>query len=176
METPNNSLDQLKKAPKPELRSDYFADLKAGLMEAAKKDPKVRARKLYNRPLFWITSAAAAAILIIAIRLVINEPLPSKISFSSLSNDEILTYIDANIDDFDEEMLTEAYESLLIYEQLTDTTKKRTITVKEVKTETVPSSGTAVTFESLSEEDIMNYLKSQEMTEEELEESIVEND
>jgi hypothetical protein len=176
METPNNSLDQLKKAPKPELRSGYFSELKASLMEAAKNDPKPQVRRLYNRPLFWITSIAAAAVLLIAIRLVINEPIPAEISFSSLSNEEILSYIDANIDDFDEEHLAEVYDSRLMQEQQGDTTKKRTITVTEVKPETVPASTTPVTFESLSEEDIMNYLKSQEMTEEELEESLGEND
>jgi hypothetical protein len=176
METQNNSLDQLSKAPKPELRSDYFSELKAGLMEAAKNDPKPRVRKLYSHPLFWITSIAASAVLLIAIRLVINEPIPAEISFSSLSNQEILSYIDANIDDFDEELLIEAYEAKLMQEQLGDTTKKRTITVTEVKPETVPAASTTVTFESLSEEDILNYLKSQEMTEEELEESLREND
>lgn len=173
METMKDSFEHIKISQPQGPGADYFEKLKAELMVEIGKEPKAPVRHLVRRPFLWVVSAAASIVLLFAIRSGLNEPLEASISFSSLSDDEILAYVDRNIDDFDEEMITEVYDAMIMERSNTmgDTTKKRTVTVKEVPA-SLNQSTNQVTFETLSEEDILNYLNSQELTEEELEESI----
>ncbi|MFN5878326.1 MAG: hypothetical protein ACK44B_05650, partial [Flavobacteriales bacterium] len=57
------------------------------------------------------------------------------------------------------------------HQTVSDTTKKRTGTIKEVPA-LVGTSKIEVSFENITEEDILNYLNRNELTEEELEESL----
>ncbi len=173
METKKDPFEHIKTSERQGPGADYFENLKSDLLSEISKEPKAPVRKLVHRPYFWVVSTAASVILLFAIRAILNEPLEASISFSGLSNDEILAYVDQNIDDFDEEMIAEVYDAMFMerYNTEGDTTKKRTISVKEVPT-SINQPSTPVTFETLSEEDILNYLNSQELTEEELEESV----
>lgn len=173
METKKDPFEHIKVTKPNGPGPDYFEKLKAELMVEIGKEPKAPVRTLVQRPFFWVISAAASIVLLFAIHSALNEPLDAAVSFSSLSDEEILAYVDENIDDFDEEMIAEAYNSMILEKTLAegDTTKKRTVTVKEVPA-AANQPATQVTFETLSEEDILNYLNSQELTEEELEEMV----
>jgi hypothetical protein len=173
METKKDPFEHIKTTGPVSPGADYFEKLKADLLVEIRKEPKAPIKTLVHHPFFWVISAAASIVLLFAIRAVLNEPLEASISFSSLSNDEILTYVEQNIDDFDEEMIADVYNAVIAskYGAEGDTTKKRTLTVNEIPANVSQTSAT-VTFETLSEEDILNYLNSQELTEEELEESV----
>lgn len=109
MEKEKDIFDHIK-ARKVDLPSaDYFKNLADTVIE--KQRPKII--PLYKRPMTWV--GAAAAVIIIAL-LVTNisgsnetthnstDPL---LALNDISSDELISYIDNNIDDFETELIAE---------------------------------------------------------------------
>jgi hypothetical protein len=77
----------------------------------------------------------------------------------------VLAYVEENIDDFDEELFIEVMNETLVE---SDTTKK----VKSKTSATNSKSKETVSFETLTSEEILEYLNENELSIEELEETI----
>jgi len=173
METKNDPFEHIKINQQQGPGSDYFEKLKAELLTVIEKEPKVPVRKLVRQPLHWVISVAASIILLFIIHSSLNKPAEAGLSFSSLTDEDIIAYACRNIDDFDEELITAVHDSIVLerHQTVSDTTKKRTGTIKEVPA-LDGTSKIEVSFENITEEDILNYLNRNELTEEELEESL----
>jgi hypothetical protein len=163
MEPINELSDQLQKSKRPELPSNYFDELTSSMMEHAKQYPKAKKIALYRKPLFWIGSSAASLLLIIGINSIWNTT--TELSFDTLNQEEVLAYVEENIDDFDEELFIEVMNETLVE---SDTTKK----VKSKTSATNSKSKETVSFETLTSEEILEYLNENELSIEELEETI----
>lgn len=163
MEPINELSDQLQKSKRPELPSNYFDELTSNMMEHAKQHPKAKKIALYRKPLFWIGSAAASLLLIIGINSIWNTT--TELSFDTLNHEEVLAYVEENIDDFDEELFIEVMNETPVE---SDTTKK----VKSNATTVNSKSKEPVSFETLTSEEILEYLNENELSIEELEETI----
>lgn len=163
MEPINEFSDQLQKSKRPELPSDYFDELTSKMMGHAKQHPKAKKISLFRKPLFWIGSVAASLLLILGINSVWNTT--NELSFNTLNQDEVLAYVEENIDDFDEELFIEVMNETL---EESDTTKK----VKSNVTPASIKSKEPVSFETLTSEEILEYLNENELSIEELEETI----
>lgn len=155
--------DQLQKSERPDLPSDYFDELTSNMMGHAKQYPKAKNISLYRKPLFWIGSVAASVLLIIGINSIWNTT--NELSFDTLNQDDVLAYVEENIDDFDEELFIEVMNETL---EESDTTKK----VRSNAAAVSSKSKEPVSFESLSSEEILEYLNENELSIEELEETI----
>ena len=163
MEPINELSDQLRKTKRPELPSNYFDALSSKMMDHAKQHPKAKKISIYRKPIFWFGSVAASLLLIIGINSIWNTT--NQLSFSSLNQEEVLAYVEENIDDFDEELIIEVMNETTF---VSDTTKK----VKSNPTSTNSKSKEPVSFETLTSEEILEYLNENELSIEELEETI----
>jgi hypothetical protein len=163
MEPINELSDQLQKSKRPELPSNYFDELTSNMMEHAKQHPKAKKISLFRKPLFWIGSIAASLLLILGINSIWNAS--NELSFNNLNQEEVLAYVEENIDDFDEELFIEAMNETHIE---SDTTQK----VKSNATSASSNSKEPISFETLSSEEILEYLNENELSLEELEETI----
>lgn len=175
MEKEKDILSHLKKRDRPEIPSDYFSELSSTLLTEIKKEPKKKSIPLYKNPVIWISSIAASLILIISIYTINSIPLKNEINFSSLTPSEIEAYVNSNIDDFDEALLIEVLENnitIINTDVIGDTNKRVQSAKPEINSQSKVSKNSPVSFESLTREEILNYLNEQEISEEELEESI----
>lgn len=163
MENKDELSKHLRKNTRPVLENDYFIGLFSKVMGQIKQEPKTRIIPLYKKPLFWLSSAAASILLLFGMNYFLNGM--NEITFESLSKAEVHAYVEKNIDDFDEELVIEVLSQTNV---VADTTKKVKKTSQAPQNKTIES----ISFESLSSEEILEYLNSQEMSIEELEETI----
>jgi len=110
------------------------------------------------RPSFWLSAAAASVILFFGIRSFIQTP---EIEIKDLSHGEILAYVEDNLDDIDAELLIESAELDGFYSK--ESPSKSVSPNKKVVSETNHP-------DSLSNEEILQYLNTQEIDLEEIEE------
>lgn len=176
MNREHNILDHLKAKAKPELDPAYFEGLHASVMNQIGTNSGRNKRSLVLRPTFWISGVAAASILIFGIRYFMNQ---DTLNFKDLQHHEILAYIDENIDDFDEEMLAESLPVLEQHENLPDdsTLFQQVVSADTTKAqvlpqEFIPTKSSKELMEGITREDILNYLNSEEIDLEDLEESL----
>ena len=101
MENQKNTFDNIKLKPRIDIEESYFKNFEIEILEKIKNEKKVF-RLNNHKPLFWISSVAAAATIIFVLNLFTQ---PNNISFQDLSKNEIHTYLCQNIDDFEEEHL-----------------------------------------------------------------------
>lgn len=153
MENPNNIFNQVnpRKIDIPEV--DYFAKMASSINASQKATPKVI--PLYKKPLFWASSVAAT----IALIFVFNMEASTKKTFNiqlamnDISTEEIITYVDKNIDEFELSEIAEA-----IPEEKVDAMKQNQST----------SSESNLSFENISDEEIIEYLLNEDIDLEDL--------
>lgn len=133
--------------------ADYFKNLSEVVLE--KQRPKIV--PFYKRPLSW--AGAAAAIIVIAL-LVTNmsqspvstgnsDPL---LALNEFSSEELMNYIDSNIDDFDTDLIAEMIaEGDLATTEIFDAIEDP-IVEQEMKESKVP-----VSIDTLDDQDILDY-------------------
>jgi predicted house-cleaning NTP pyrophosphatase (Maf/HAM1 superfamily) len=114
------------------------------------------------RPVIWIT--AAAAIIILAIIIVkpttsYVQPDFTQLAFNDISSTEAENYINANLNDFEIDLIEELIISDNAIQENSDTTKTQPNEVKQT-----------VTFDNISKEDILNYFENENIDIEDLEE------
>ena len=99
MENPNNIFDQVqtRKVNVPE--RTYFE----GMADSIISQHASKVVPLYKKPLVWISSAAAVAIIAITIQLSTSteERLNLQTALNDIPNETILAYVTENIDDYD---------------------------------------------------------------------------
>lgn len=164
MENKDELSEHVIKTERPNLPKDYFNSLTENVMSKVKLEPKTKVISFYKKPLFWIVSTAASICVLIGVSYFLKNL--NELTFDSLSKSEVLAYVENNIDDFDEELIVEVMSESSF--NFGDTTKK----TSNLKQPTIQKEKGTLSFESLSEEEILEYLNSQELSLEELEEEI----
>jgi hypothetical protein len=151
----------------------YFESLTNQVLSEV-KTPKAKVVSIYKRPIFWLTGVAAAVILgVLLFPQNQSNSNPLQPGFDTLTQGEVLAYIEYNIHEFDTELLAEYIPS----DQLDATpiiqsvtygmnAEKNTAAKSEKETELKNS------LESISNEEILEYLNSESMGIEDLEETI----
>lgn len=154
----------------------YFQGLADNVI-AKSKVPSLQKAKivpLYKRPITWISGIAAA--ILVAFLLLPNEPStivdPARnANFSDLSRQEVLAYVNENIEDFDEELLVE----FIALKQLKTETTTVVETEPEESLETLVKTETKDLQESLksiSDDEILEYLEEEGLDSDDLEEDL----
>ena len=153
METKKDIFDHLRPRKKIVPDQSYFEQLAENVLVPE----KVKIVPLYRKPIFWMSSAAAAIaiIMLVNIKTEIPNSRNPMIAWNEVSSQELLTYINDNIEDFDTDMLSEIVPSDNI-EQI-DLVAEDKIVVDEVSTET------ELNFDSIEEEEILEYILNEEI-------------
>ena len=145
--------DHLKPRKKIVPDQSYFDQLAANVLAPE----KVKVIPLYRKPIVWLSSAAAAIAIIMLVDLKTEIPnsVNPMLAMNEISSQELLTYINDNIEDFDTEMLTEIIPSDNIEE--VDLVAADKIVIDEVYSET------ELNFDNIQEEDILEYILDEEI-------------
>lgn len=155
MENPNNIFDQVnpRKIDIPE--GDYFKQMANSIIANQIVTPKVI--PLYKKPVFWITSVAATIALIIVFNMnASNEKTFNiQLALNEVSTDEIISYVDENIDEFELSEITAAIPE----RKLNEMEKEIALSSENV---------TNLSFEDISEEEIIEYLLDEDVELDEL--------
>lgn len=143
---------------------EYFDTLVNGIIEK-ESAPKVISIK--RKMIIWVSSAAA--VLLIALLLIDRSPEQSTDVFAQLNGiptDELLAYMDANIDEFETELIAETLTDEevdefgeIISSELTE------ITYLETKEE--------ISFEEISPSELNEYLDLEDLDLEDLENDFI---
>lgn len=112
MEERKDIFDFIEKRTTETPDSSYFKNLANSVLDKVAEENEVSKAKvvpLYRRPVAWISGAAAAVL--VAFLLIPNEQKnttqTAQVDFNNLSKKEVLAYVDAHIEDFDEELILE---------------------------------------------------------------------
>lgn len=177
MEEEKDIFDFIEKRPIETPDPSYFKDLADKVLadtsvsstgsgqagSATVEEPQAKIIPLYKRPLTWV-SGVAAAVLVAFLMLPQASgrigQLDGMTSLNQPSKDEVLAYVNDNIDDFDEELLVEfiAAKSLGTAPVIIDESEPE----EEEVLETIIESETNDLQESLkniSDEEILEYLE-----------------
>jgi len=156
MENPNNIFDQVqtRKVNVPE--RTYFE----GMADSIISQHASKVVPLYKKPLVWISSAAAVAIIAITIQLSTSteERLNLQTALNDIPNETILAYVTENIDDYE-------------MDEITAVIPETTIQEIEVFQPITIESKSNLSFDHISNEDIMDYLLEEGIDLEEMNES-----
>jgi hypothetical protein len=147
-------IDELKKAATPLPPDDYFTQLKNDLLAGT---VTVKIVPLYRRR-WMIVSAAASVILVVAFLVRNGQPAGSATGapdWNSVSREEVLAYIDDNIDDFETETIAAQLDSLPDWR------------ASAADTSVIAQTGSAdekydKLFDGVEKEDILEYLQEED--------------
>ena len=157
MEKKKDIFDYIEKQPTEMPDTLYFSNLSSAVLDKMNHQKQVKVVPLYKRSVGWIS--AVAAVIFVAFLLLPEKtnPVVEDFTFTTLSKNEVLAYVDDNIVDFDVELLTEFIP------------KKDLATKNNTKEELiVPSEETIVerknpdlekSLKSISTDDIQQYLE-----------------
>lgn len=149
---------------------EYFENLAQKIIsENSTNTPsKTKVVPLYRKPILWISGVAAAITIFFLNTESTSLQNGGTLDFNDLSKKEILAYVNENIDDFDEEMLMEFMRE----EQLKiDAYKEEIQTSAEIDETNVPTELTE-SLETISREDILDYINEEELDLMDLDEEI----
>ena len=145
MENPNNIFDQVnpRKVDIPD--ADYFAKMASSISASQNAAPKVI--PLYKKPLFWVSSVAAAVALIFAFNIEASteKAYNVQLAMNDVSAKEILSYVDENINEFE---LSEIAEII-------PKEKMDALTISQPASKAVE---VELSFDNISDDEIIDYL------------------
>lgn len=154
MENPNNLFNQVKVRKVDVPYADYFNQLADAVIE--RKAIKTKVIPMYKRPLVWVTSAAAVVAVLVVFKYVdTDEPsMNLELALSEISTDEILAYVNENVDDFDTDLIIEVVpmENAFLNSD-----------VDEIK-----STESIISVETISDSEIIEYLLDEDIDLDEL--------
>lgn len=141
----------------------YFEQLANNVIDQREKGKII---PLYKRPSVWLTSAAAIFLATLMVVNIGEQPNEQDVLFSmnDLQQDEILSYVDENIDEFDTEMICE-----VIHEDSLEVTNmiEEDITEQTANDNTVDVSAD-LNFDDIDMNDILDYLDNEGIDPDEL--------
>lgn len=162
MKNEKDIFDFIKSVKPEEPSAEYFS----GLADKIIADNKTKVIPLHKKPIFWLSSAAAVAIVIFTVLRFNNSTeieAPNLLAFNDVDNTEIFDYIDENIQDFDTD---------LIIESLPEANLEEAEQVEDIEEQVMSIDQPQITFDEISEEDILEYLNSEEIDLTDLEEDL----
>ena len=155
METPQRHIiDELKKNSAPLPGEDYFASLKAGLLEKANpaEEKTVAVVPLYRRKWLIGLAAAAAIACLLILRNGKQETVSAVVDWNSVTREEMLAYVDENIEEFDAVAIAEQLDSIPEWRTELPATD---ISAEKLK----PAKKQQKLFDQLDDEEILKYLE-----------------
>ena len=162
MEEKKDIFDHLKPGKISTPDPSYFNQLANDIIASQ----EVKMIPLYKKPVVWLSAAAAA----IAILFVFNFNSPEEstdvlLALNEIPAEELISYVDENIEEFETEMLVEIIPAANIE------TVELTETHEDVPPETHEE--TELNFDNIDTEDILDYINSEEIEIYDLDESEV---
>lgn len=161
MENDKNIVDFIKPREREEISDAYFDNMASIIASTNKKTIVKKLIPVYKKPTFWLTSIAAVFIGLIVLRNFSSEEIQLSSNLSSLSQSELLAYVDENIDNFDQDLLVKYMpfnETEISEVEKASTNSQTKSTIEKVEL-----------FEDINKEDVLKYLSSEELTIEDLE-------
>ncbi|MDH4474359.1 MAG: hypothetical protein QE487_17265 [Fluviicola sp.] len=154
-------IDELKKGTTPVPADNYFAQLKQGIFD--RLEPTVKMVPLYRKPWF-ITTVAASITLIVSVTFLFDgnetpKPAVAEVDWNSVSRDEILAYIDDNIDEFEAETIAQHLDSIPNWTVTSVGVEE--ITYRAVKSKKEEKYDEL--FKDIDKQDILKYLEEEEI-------------
>ncbi|MGB0915385.1 MAG: hypothetical protein ACPGVI_04890 [Crocinitomicaceae bacterium] len=163
MKNEKDIFDFIKSVKTEEPSAEYFNNLADKIIA----DNKTKVIPLHKKPFFWLSSAAAIAIVLFSVIKFNNATeieSPTLLAFNEVDNVEIFQYIDENIEEFDTELIAE-----LIPESKLEVTKS---VQPDTGTEEIQESSSVVSLDEITNEEILEYLNDEEIELSDLEEDL----
>lgn len=172
MDTNKNIVNFMKPRERESISDDYLNGLVSHVMSAVKEEKPIKIIPFYKKTIFWFSNVAALILIFILIQFN-NQPTTIAVDFNSVSQKELLAYIEDNIEDFDQELLMSYLpvknENLLIDQETKESESSSSEgSTNENKEE---SSFDKNQFNKISKEDILDYLDEEELNYEDLQDS-----
>ena len=166
MEKNKDIFDYIKKKEISTPDASYFEALAKDVM----KKNEVKIIPFYKKPATWI---AVAATLILSLLIVQNlgdddEEVNVLAELDTISDTELLAYIDNNIDEFDAEMIVESFSE----ESLDNVRFEINSSVDEVSSES-SSEEVEINFDGIEVDDILKYLEDEDIDLDDLDNSFI---
>ena len=161
MEQENNIFNHIKPKKVSVPDASYFENMANSILEQEKK--KIKIVPLYKKPVFWlVASAASIALLLLVNPFSVDEDATNLLAMNDVSNEEVIDYVNENIDEFD---------TYLFSEYLTDETIEESKTTVYIEPEVIESE-TIEELEEVELEDILEYFEFEEIDIDELEDDL----
>jgi hypothetical protein len=174
-------IDELKKRPAEVPGEDYFAGLKSDILQRIKvtdtqspppQSPSKggsRTIPLYRKTWFQIAAAASVVLIVSLFALNTSEERGTQVAqaqqpdWNSVSQEEVLAYIQENIDDFETEAIAQQLDSIPAWsvgEELAVNEAPVTTKAAQQKADKYDE-----LFRDIDQEDILEYLEDEELEE-----------
>jgi len=134
----------------------YFDNLTQSVLDSQ----RTKVIPLYKRPISWLSVAAAAVLVLFVVNFnapdEITESTDWETAMNDISREELLAYVEENIDEFDIELIAEfvpADELNTKYVELEN----------QMSTEEEVDPIESITFESVTKEEILEYLEDEDL-------------
>lgn len=172
MKQEKNIFDYIKRKEQENLSTDFFENLSATII---KQHPQQTTKivPIHKKKIHWILSVASVAAIVLFM-VIWNENKTVKLKITEQpTQEELLAYVNENIDDFDEDLFVE-----LIHDQKEQHLHSKDFSNKEGQKEKSKKQKEAefkeVQFEKLNKEEILDYLRDEELNIQDLENTIDE--
>ena len=157
--------EHLKKRKIETPSKDYFDALAASVIEQESK--KTKLIPIGRKILYW--STAAAAILVIGFFLfnIPQQPETNILAqLDDVSTEELIAYVDENIDDFDTDQLGETLSD----EEIDKLDEELSLEMSDIS---YVESSESISFDDIDEQDILDYLELEDIDLDELENDFI---
>ncbi|TNE54915.1 MAG: hypothetical protein EP338_05565 [Bacteroidetes bacterium] len=164
MKQEQNIFDQIRPKQKPQLPDNYLAGLEQKVLERLDADETSTGGRVV-RPLFWLSAIAASVMLVFMVRFF-YEPVPGASNdFSELSESEILSYVDEQLDEVEEQFIVQLLAEKGVEPDLIVETTTNVEEESELQVDNSMEKG----FEKLEQDEIYEYLHGEDLEQEDFE-------
>lgn len=170
MEPKKEILEFIKIRERESINDSYFEDLAMKAILTAKQQNLKIKRPLLQRSIFWVSSAAAVILVVIVMRYN-NQSLPIGYDENTISNSELISYIDNNIEEFDEDLFAHYLANGPSESEQPEVSIQEEMKKKSSREENESEEKNENIFENIDSEDVLKYLEKEGISVEELEES-----
>lgn len=148
----------------------YFSNLSSTVLDKVNHQKQVEIIPLYKRSIVWISAAAAVVFVAFLLLPEKTNPVVEDFTFNTLSKNEVLAYVDDNIVDFDVELLTEFIPKKDLAAK--NYTKEELMVLPEETLVETNNSDLEKTLESISTDEIQQYLEDEGIDPNDLEDEL----
>lgn len=165
MEEKKDIFEYLKKREIESPSKDFFDNLADKVIEESSNAAPVV--PIFRKVFYW-TAAAAAVIVVVLLLVPKNNPLETDVlaELAEIPKDELLAYVDENIDEFETDLIVDAMSE----EELSEISFA--IENGEVSQE-VQSESTIIEFNDIERDDILKYFESEGIELDDIEDSFI---
>lgn len=160
MEEQKDIFDFIEKRKTEMPDQSYFENLSKSVI-ASQEKKKAKIVPLFKRPATWLSVAAAAVLVFMVVKFnspadVVFTDSDSLAGLDDVSREEILAYVNDNIDDFDVELIAEFVPANQLDDDYSDLESELFEDQEEDPIE-------SVSFDNITKEDILEYLEEDDL-------------